>query len=245
MKTRKILLIIFTLFSFNSFAITKGEIVNNRLKDISNICKNILNTYECSQKIEKVELPKYPNIAQKNKDEIILKLENEEKIYQNTDQLKYSFLTYIPEVNFIMIHIQGDEWQSVDIINYKTGASITTSKTAFFDAKLPEFSPNVEKMLIFNSNEMDTDACGLQIWDLKNNNFRKEYEDLTFRYYGDAKWQNNNKIKINYDFINQTKSKDPWERYIMFLEYKNNVWEVQKTLISEKINGVWKDINNK
>jgi len=239
MKIKKIYILILTVFLIgiqNGFAFPKwkwfekknednilvGNTINEKLKNLSEVCNKIYSSYKCAQKLENQEIEKYSNIVKRNQDKLIINLNKDKKIYTDKKHLHYSFQTFLPEKNIVIIHVQGYESEGLHLINIKTGDLIKTSTSCFFNKDQCVFSSKGNKLILAGYNEMNSDLSGLEIWQIKDNKFIKEYEDKTFRYYSSIDWVNDNKINVYFNYIN--KKEEKWEKRKLILNFINNKW---------------------
>lgn len=162
--------------------LSKGEQINERLKNLINVCNGIRNFYECVKAIEDQEIKKYSNLVSRNNNILSLKLDNgkykklEDITKENfNDNTQYYFQTYIPEINCYLISGNyGGGFYSSDFLVKKEDGNILMLSSDLWYKTYPVFNNNVTRIFSFNC-DMDGNSNGMIIYSYNNNYFTKEY----------------------------------------------------------------------
>jgi len=94
-----------------------------KIVDLNSLCKNIHNSYECAQKIEKYQLSKYNDYVKRVGNKLILKINNKsdeilEDSKKDTDEsVSYTFRDYLKDINSYLLGIHYWEGGSYYLIN--------------------------------------------------------------------------------------------------------------------------------
>ena len=166
------------------------------------ICEGISNSFECYNKIEPIQLKKieFSKLVQRNVNELILSLENGEKLILkdgNTEVSRfYRFLEHIPEINYYSLVIQYYEGSRIMLINSKSGKDYE-----FWN--YPVISDDYTKLI-------DADYCpdgtpayycgnGLKIYFVNHQNNNELEEEFSIKEgILSPVWMNNNSVNILY-----------------------------------------------
>jgi len=166
-------------------------------KDLNSLCKDIRNSYECAQVIEKHQLAIYGDLVKRVDGQLILKIDNNvdlviEDIKSDWDDCKlHSFRDYFEDINSYIVEIQYWEGGAYYLINKSLGTKIVIPG-------LIAVSPDKKRFVSYN---IDIEAAyspnGFEIYRLGDNSFSKEFEFFLDDWGpSNALWINNNQIEF-------------------------------------------------
>lgn len=209
---------------FLIFALTGCQ---SKLEDLDELCKDISNSYECAQKIEKYQINRYKNLVTREKDKLLLKLDNGEQLtLEDIDKegrsegvVWYSFRELLEDLNVYVIHIQYYEGGEYMLINKNNGEKIKIVGKV-------KVSPDKQRLVSYNVDlEAGYSPNGFQIIRLLNDHFIKEYELIQDEWGpSNVKWINKNELEFE---------KTGWQNGSLEIIgkvnyiYKDNKWIVE------------------
>jgi hypothetical protein len=143
------------------------------------LCKNVTNSYECAQKIEKYQLRHYGDLVKRDNNKLILKIDNGNDIVLENitgefdGDMLYSFQEFFENINTYLIHIQYYEGIEFYIINKSSGEM----------TKVPgliKISPDNTRLISFSIDlEAGYSPNGFVIYLIDNNSYLKDFEYYT------------------------------------------------------------------
>lgn len=162
---------------------------------LNDLCKGLLNSYECAQAIERAQLPRYPQQAVRQKDKLKLTLKNGKAVVlKNTagvSGIHYCFRDYLPNLGYFLIHVQLWEGDGYLMVNDQTGRRQ-------FIHDLPIISPNKARLVTVSMDlEAEYNPNAIQIWRLTPGKMVREWS-LDIKGWGPAggAWLNNDTITL-------------------------------------------------
>lgn len=175
-----------------------NDLPKKTTRDLDSICKDIHNSYECAQAIEKYQLPFYKDYVKRQDISLILKLDNgQTKTINNknidTDSIvAYCFRDYLENINAYLLEIQYYEGGNYLLIDK------TFNKSSVI-LGIPVVSNDKKRFVVSNLDlESGYTANGFLIYNIdKENGYTKEYEEYP-KDWGPSKikWINDNEIEI-------------------------------------------------
>jgi len=99
--------------------------------DLDKICSQLLNSYECAQAVERVQLKKYAKFVSRQNDTLTIKLKDGTSVaLENLDQVFYSFRDFFKNENSAVVDVQYYEGGEYLIIDIRNGKRTTTEDIA-------------------------------------------------------------------------------------------------------------------
>lgn len=168
----------------------------SQMTDLDSLCKDVYNSYECAQIIEKYQLPHYNDLVKRTGNKLLLKTKrNQEVILEDIDKgpegVWYCFRDYLKEINAYIVFVQYYEGGAYCLINSNSGNMV-------YVPGLIKISPNRQRIVSYN---LDLEARysfnGFVIYRMANDTFVKEFEIETEQWGPtDARWIGNDRIEI-------------------------------------------------
>ncbi len=189
------------------------------------LCKNIHNSYECAQAIERYQIKRYSKYVTRvgNQLQLILRngkvkiLEDTPKTtYDDVNLKAYSFRDYLRNIGYFLIEVQYYEGGEFLMVN-------NTSGNQFLVPAIPAISPD-KKRFVSVSIGFPYNFNGIQIWKLISDRLVLEwsYEPENYVEFRFIAWLNNNTIKLG----KHTEIKDSWVYIIQKLKLTKNGWQL-------------------
>jgi hypothetical protein len=142
---------------------------------LNQACRNIQNTHECAQAVEKMQLPKYPQLVSRQGGTLRLALKSggavelRDVATNGEKDTFYSFREYFPDLGYYLVHVQYWEGDAYLMVNYRTG-----ERSTLHDLFL--LSPNRQRLATLS---LDMDAgynpTAVQIWGITPEKLTLEY----------------------------------------------------------------------
>jgi hypothetical protein len=171
---------------------------------LNRACRNIQNSQECAQAVEKVQLPRYPQLVSRQGGTLRLNLKNGKVVELkdvNSDDVQeivfYSFREFLPDLGYYLVHEQPYEGDAYLMINYQDG-----KRYRLHDLFL--LSPDRQRLATVLMCEAHNPTA-IQIWRISPEKMTLEWS-LEPQDWGptDGAWQNNDTLtfaKTNYDGV--------------------------------------------
>jgi hypothetical protein len=111
---------------FHPFVPAPGD--RRETAQLDRACRNLYNSYECAQAVEKIQLPRYPKLVHRQGDTLRLTLKSgkliELKDVNGDDVGKvslYSFREFFSDLGYYLVHEQPYEGSHYLMVNYRDG----------------------------------------------------------------------------------------------------------------------------
>ncbi len=170
---------------------------------LNSACRNIENSYECAQAVEKMQLPRYPQLVSRRGGTLRLTLKSG-KVAELKDvnidgqELKtvlYSFREFLPDLGYYLVHEQPYEGSAYLMVNYQNG-----KRYPLHDLFL--LSPDRQRLATVLMSEAHNPTA-IHIWRISPKKMTLEWS-LEPKDWGptDGAWQNNDTLtfaKTNYN----------------------------------------------
>jgi hypothetical protein len=185
---------------------------------LDSLCKNIFNSYECAQTIEKFQLRHYAEYVTRKDGRLEISLKSGEvKVFKDTlsesyTDVAYSFRAYLKAIGYFLIAVQFYEGGGYLMINDNTGKE-------FFILDLPTISPSKQR-LVSSSNYAEIEDSGIQIWRLTSNEMVLEWSIES------ADWGAKNAIWLDDKTISLTKVDYNFREVPITLKLGDKGWEL-------------------
>ena len=131
---------------------------------LNHACKNIQNSYECAQAVEKKQLPRYPQLVSRQGGTLRLALKSgggvELKDVAANDEKDtyYSFREFFPDLGYYLVHVQYFEGDAYLMVNHQTGERFTLHDLFLL-------SPDRKRLATLSLDlEAGYNPNGVQIW---------------------------------------------------------------------------------
>jgi hypothetical protein len=131
---------------------------------LNDLCRGLLNSYECAQAIERAQLPRHPQHAARQPGRLTLTLKTGKTVVlkdtQGVSGLHYSFRDYLKDLGYFLVHAQAWEGDAYLMVNDRTG------KRQFIH-DLPIISPNKARLVTISMDlEAQYNPNAIQVWRL-------------------------------------------------------------------------------
>lgn len=164
--------------------------------DLDSLCKDIHNSYECAQKIEKYQLTQYDDLVKRVNNKLILKTDKKsniifEDIAEEANGVWFSFRDYIEEINSYIVHIHYYEGEAYYLINKHSGDKVQIPGLVIV-------SPSKLRIVSYSMDiEAGYSTNGFVIYKLTDSSFIEEFEtELIDWGPSKAKWINDKQIEF-------------------------------------------------
>ena len=162
---------------------------------LNSACRNIENSYECAKAVEKIQLPRYPQLVNRQGGTLRLTLKSGKVVElkdvviegQETKTVLFSFREFLQELGYYLIHVQPYEGSSYLMVNYQNGKPYPLHDLFLL-------SPDRQRLAtVLNSEAHNPNA--IQIWRISPEKMTLEWS-LWPKIWGptDGAWQNNDTL---------------------------------------------------
>lgn len=162
---------------------------------LNRACRNIQNSYECAQAVEKTQLPRYPQLVSRQGGTLRLTLKSGKVVElkdvnidgQELKTVLYSFREFLPDLGYYLVQEDFYEGGGYLMVNYQNG-----KRYSLHDLFL--LSPDRKRLATVLNSEAHNPTA-IQIWNISPEKMTLEWS-LEPKVWGptDGAWQNNDTL---------------------------------------------------
>lgn len=228
-KIRTLIIFIITLVlivSIYHIGIAQDQIQSN----LSGLCKGILNSMDCAEKIEKYQFKKGLSGVSRLRDKLIITLKSGKNVIftdSNNDDVNgkwYQYREYLAKIEYHIIHLQYYEGEGYIFLNADNGQYRIIQD-------IPLISPDAKRIAVFS----DCDAyCvpGIEIYRMTKSNIIKEFSLTPKEYWagGKLQWFDKHNIRVSINILDDQNNQRQAQNYkekSFFIYYIDNGWKTK------------------
>jgi hypothetical protein len=223
----KLFYIILFAFTFVCSDGHSGELDNKSNAELEHLCDNanFTSRYQCSQFIEKSQIPKYSSYIRRRGEQLIIHLRNGNEIALKdinpgeSGGKSYSFRTYLKRVGYFLFEVAYWEGGAFVLVNDSSGKEVVIDH-------IPIISPDRKRFITASFDiEARYNPNRIQIYRLASIGPMLEWSFEPSESWGpvNPKWINNEEIKLE----KATLAENGYKYSPLTLIFRNNIWNLK------------------